>query len=318
MRSTIVCVLGVAVSASAMPFVIPSSTTHASPFSKRLAVSPGQSRPPLPVGPCGIQVVGFKRDADDWSLTRRLEITSGQSLPVPPSIFCGGPSISGARRDVGDDIEDGLKAFGGLFLGGLGARDLKDDLETGAGDVISALPEIATLASKFLAREPLDDNERTILARGLGTTILHDAETIIPEALPLITSLLKRGLGTTILHDAETIIPEALPLITSLLKRGLGTTILHDAETIVPEALPLITSLLRRDIGDDLETAAKDVGSALPEILGLASKFLVREHIGVDDEPMLPSLTPLAGEFLRRDELEALAAMARREINDLD
>lgn len=40
---------------------------------------------------------------------------------------------------------------------GLGARDLKDDLETGAGDVLSALPEIATLASKFLAREPLDE-----------------------------------------------------------------------------------------------------------------------------------------------------------------
>lgn len=30
-----------------------------------------------------------------------------------------------------------------------------------------------------------------VYRRGLGTTILHDAETIIPEALPLITSLLK-------------------------------------------------------------------------------------------------------------------------------
>lgn len=50
-----------------------------------------------------------------------------------------------------------FNCISGLFLGGLGARDLKDDLETGAGDVISALPEIATLASKFLAREPLEE-----------------------------------------------------------------------------------------------------------------------------------------------------------------
>lgn len=57
-------------------------------------------------------------------------------------------------------------------------------------------------------------------------------------------------------------------------------------------------SFFRREIGSSLEDS-KDGGFALPELVGLSPSFSARKDISVDDEPMLPSLTPLAGEFLR-------------------
>lgn len=84
----------------------------------------------------------------------------------------------------------------GLFLGSLGARDLEDDLETGVEDIASALPEIVSLASKVLAREPMNEYVLPILASRTQCTdrLAYNDHSCRREQLEITAAMTRRAI----------------------------------------------------------------------------------------------------------------------------